>query len=252
MTRQKTASIAFGIFLLLSASSSSAKQLTGRQTNQYLDFAEIIPSFDVDLGAGLISTGDISLSLDPNNSSYLSFDFDTMEMTETLNLKASSPYLSSQGISYLLLKSEASGAITSPVPDLTDDGSFQPYSVASTMSGIAITNIGQPLDFSIDWNGQYVFSSYASVPMTRRARRGANFSPRASCSIKTGDIININTFNNFNSGGSSQGINVTSSGTGSSCVPIPGPLPLLGVGAALSISRKIKKSIAASSVSLTI
>lgn len=226
---------------MLAPSSAGATQLTGIQLNRYLNFSEVIPSFDVDLGEGVISTGDIQLTLDPTDNFYLSFDFDTMAMKELPTVRASSSYLTAQGIPFLRLNGDADGSITSPVPDLIDDGSFQPYSVISNMIGVAFTEPGAPLDFAIAWNGRYAFSTTGGI-IDRNSP--PNFVSAAVCDVKTGDNININTFFSVFAGGFAQSINVTSTGSGSTCVPsVPGPLPLLGVGAAFGYSRRLRKQI---------
>lgn len=228
--------LSFCILQVMTAQ-ANATQLTGKLINFYTDFAETIPSFEADYGSGPVQTGDISLVLDPGLESKLIIDFDNEEVTEILNFRASSAYISSLGVPYLTMKSVATGDFLSAIPDLPDDGMYHPFVVEARVSGLTNVDPGQPLSFVTKWMGEYDYTGTALVAQSSPA--GLNFVPKLDAGV-----VNRYRFDEFTIAGSVQTLNnVTSTGTGA--LYAPGPLPILGAAAGFRFSRKLRHRIKA-------
>ncbi|MCZ8026081.1 MAG: PEP-CTERM sorting domain-containing protein [Microcystis sp. LE19-10.1B] len=95
----KTASIiigvlAFGCFLSSSANAatpilgSPGDFLTGIDREVFSFYSGTVNNLDLDIGSGIINTGELSISLDPDLESFFEFNYDTGTVTAEYNLLA--------------------------------------------------------------------------------------------------------------------------------------------------------------------
>jgi hypothetical protein len=211
----------------------NAVNLTGRVTDFYHSFNGTLSAVELDLGSGLVSTGEISYSLDLTNPSEqrFTFDFDTMTATAELDFLVTFPLLQSLNQSPIRIHISESGPIISGVPDLPV-GDNQSLQFRALLIGGGIVT-----DNSIFSGLEYRNLNDTIVNKNVNVSPGGTFNQN----INGGGNIAVNIEGTIQQPGSNPSITVGTGGATIATEPVPEPLTIFGSAMALGLGSFFKK-----------
>jgi len=214
----------------------NAVNLKGKVTNFYHSFNGTLSAVELNLGSGLVSTGEISYSLDLTNPSEqkFTFDFDTMTATAELDFLITFPLLQSLNQSPIKIHISESGPIISGVPDLpVGDGQSLQFRAlligggvvndSSIFSGLEYKNLN---DTTINYNNSINIAPGGTINQNNDSE---------------GDI-DVNIEGTIQQPGSNPSITVGTGGASTKPVPgVPEPSIILGSAMGLGLGSFFKK-----------
>lgn len=228
-----TALIIIPSTLIIFNESANAVKLQGKVTDFYQSFSGTLSPVEVDLGSGLVSTGEISYSLDLTNPSEqkFTFDFDTMTAAAELDFHVTFPLLQSLGLAPIKIHVSESGPIISGVPDLPVENE-QNLQFRALLTGGGVVNDG-----SIFSGLEYKNLNDTNVTKNVNVASGGQFSQP----INGGGNINVKIEGTIQSPGSNPQVTVGTGGATIGTKPVPEPLTILGSSMALGFGALFKK-----------
>jgi hypothetical protein len=188
-----------------------------------------------------INSGQVKFELDPNKTSFFKFDFDKMTHSYEVGLLVSIEALSLLSIPKQAITINLTGPITGTVPtaDAVPPGLFDLKIFSNPIAGGGTFDSNQ---FLSGWSYQNLQVNVTTINQTTTGDNNRVTTDSDSTAEGEGQV----TGGLVSPGGKKSQLNgtgITTANNLTSVPEVPGPLPIFGVAAAFSYSRKLRRLI---------